>query len=139
MPNQDDIDTAPVILRDDTNVTFESIELAPGDRAEIVLSPKRPVANAVLFVSSTQRDSAVVIEQVLHGGIAIFGEDRLTIEQLKYGKKIDFIVTESEPLAVVVSNPSPLKTTVGASLVTNEPESKTAYQLRDDEIVQDEE
>ena len=137
MPNQDEIDTAPVVMRDDTHVTFESIELSPGDRAELVLSPEKPVRSPVLFVSSTQKDSTVIVEQILHGRTAIFEREGLTLEKLRFGKKVDLTITAEEPIVVVVANPSPLKTTVGASLVTNEPEDDTTYRLTGENIPPD--
>lgn len=136
---QDEIDTAPVVMKDDTHVTFESIELLPGDRAELVLAPSRPVCRPVLFVSSTQKDSAVVIEQISHGRSAIFEGENLNIENMRFGKQTEFIVTPSEPIIVLVSNPSPLKTTVGASLVTNTPPPETTYRLKRAEIKGNEE
>lgn len=150
MPRQEDIDTAPVIMKDDTHVTFESIELAPGDRAEIVLAPRRPVVAPVLFVSSTQKDSSIVIEQIVHGDRAesatqVFGGETpgshgsqtLSLDSLRFGRQLDLIVTENEPIKILVANSGRFKTTVGASLVTNSPEPKTTYQLSGDKIVQD--
>jgi hypothetical protein len=177
MPRQEDIDTAPVIMKDDTHVTFESIELAPGDRAEIVLAPRRPVVAPVLFVSSTQKDSSIVIEQIVHGdraesatqvfggetlgsqipgsqtlgsqtlgsqtlgsqtlGSQTLGSQTLSLDSLRFGRQLDLIVTENEPIKILVANSGRFKTTVGASLVTNSPESKTTYQLSGDKIVQD--
>lgn len=139
MKNQDEIDTAPVVARDDTRVTFESIDLAPGDKAELVLAPDRPIRNPILFMSNTVKESSVVVEQILHGRTAIFEREHLTIDQLRFGKPTYLMVTESEPIVIVVINNSPLRTTVGASLVTNQQTESTTYSLSGDQITQDKE
>ena len=139
MKNQDDIDTAPVVVRDDLRVTFESVELAPGDRTEIVLSPERPLRFPILFMSSSNKESTVTIEQVIHGRTAIWEREGVTLEQLRYGKATHLMVTESEPIKIIVINTSPCKTTVGASLVMNEQTQDTTYRLSGDQIAKDKE
>lgn len=139
MKKQDEIDTAPVVVKDDLNVTFESVELAPGDRAQIILSPEKPLRFPILFMSNTQKESTVSIEQILHGRTAIYEEEHLTVEQLRYGKSTKLMVTESEPIKIVVINTSPLKTTVGASLVANKQADDGSYSLKGNQIIKDKE
>jgi hypothetical protein len=139
MKNQDDIDTAPVVMRGDTRVVFESIDLAPGDRAELVLSPDRPLLNPILFMSSTVKASVVVVEAILHGHMPIFDKEHVTIDQLRFGKATGLTITESEPIKIVVVNTSSARTTVGASLVMNEQQPDATYHLKGDNIVQDKE
>lgn len=137
MKDQNDIDTAPVLMKENTQVTFESIELPPGDRAELVLSPERALRCPILFLSSTNKDSTIVIEQIVHGRTAIFDRENITLEQLRFGKATGLTVTESEPIKIIVINTSPFKTTVGASLVTNESVQDTTYRLSGNQIAQD--
>ena len=139
MKNQDEIDTAPVVMRDDVKVTFESIELAPGERAELVLSPERPLRCPILFMSSTMKGSTITIEQIVHGHAAIFERENLSINQLRFGKATGLTITESEPIKIVIINTSPFKTTVGASLVMNEKSVDSTYSLTGDDIAQDKE
>ena len=139
MKTQDDIDTAPVVVKDDLHVTFESVELAPGDRAEIVLAPERPLRCPILFMSNCEKTSTVTIEQIVHGCTAIFEREHVTIDQLRYGKPTHLTITEDEPIKVIVVNTSPLKTTVGASLVVNEQSQDTTYRLTGDQIAKDKE
>jgi hypothetical protein len=139
MKNQDEVDTAPVLFKDDTRVTFESIELSPGERAELVLIPDRPLRNPILFMSSTQKESDVAIEQVLHGHTAIFVREKLTLDQLRFGKAAGLTVTENEPIKIIVVNVGPFKTTVGASLVANTTSQDSTYRLSGDQLVKDQE
>jgi len=137
MKNQDEIDTTPVVMKSDTRVTFESIELAPGDRAELVLSPERPLRNPILFMSSTVKNSVIVVEAILHGRTPIFDKEHITIEQLRFGRPTGLTITESEPIKIIVSNTSFVRTTVGASLVMNEQQSDSTYSLKGDQIAGD--
>ena len=138
MKNQDEIDTTPVVMKNDTRVTFESIELAPRDRAELVLSPERPLRSPILFMSSTVTNSVVVVEAILHGRTPIFDREHVTIEQLRFGRPTGLTITESEPIKIIVSNTSFVRTTVGASLVANEQQSDPTYSLKGDQIARDE-
>ena len=118
---QEDVDTVPIMLQDDSHVTFESIELSPGDRAEIVLSPETAFRCPVLFLSSSPKDSTITVEQVIHGRTAIFEKPPATLEQLRFGRPTGLTVTDSEPIKVIVTNTGSVKTTIGASLVANNP------------------
>jgi hypothetical protein len=130
----DDIDTAPIILKDNPRVTHESIDLSPSERAEIVLSPHRAIRSPTLFMLNEGRQSQVIIEQVMHGRALIIQRDR-QIEDFKFGHKLDVVVTDSEPIKIVLINVGSVKTTVGASLVTaNEQKINTTYRLKGSEI-----
>lgn len=137
MKSQDEIDTAPVFFKDDSRVTFESIELSPGDRAELVLAPERPLRDPILFMSNTQKESTIAVEQILHGKTAIFEREKLTLDQLRYGKATGLTITENEPIKIIVINTSPFKTTVGASLVANEKAQDSTYSLSSDQLAKD--
>lgn len=115
----DEIETTPILLHDATHVTFESIDLCPGDRAEIVLSPETALRCPVLFLSCTPNDSVITVEQIIHGRTAIFEKSPATLEQLRFGKTTDLTVTESEPIKVIVTNTGSIKSTISASLVAN--------------------
>ena len=76
MENQDDEDTDPTLIRRATDITSESIEIEPGERAEIVLCPDRAMRSPILLMSSSYRNSRVIVEEVTHGRVPIFREDR---------------------------------------------------------------
>jgi hypothetical protein len=119
MQPQDEVDTVPIVLNDATHVTFESIELSPGDRAEIVLSPETALRCPILFLSCTPKEGVIAVEQIIHGRTAIFEKPPTTLDQLRFGKPTGLTVTESEPIKVIVTNTGSVKTTIGASLVAN--------------------
>jgi hypothetical protein len=139
MKTLDEIDTTPTILKDETSVTFESIDLNPGDRAELVLCPMKAVRNSRLFMSSSNKDSTVNVEQVFHGRSAIFTQETLRFDSFRYGRKIPMTVSNSEPLKIIVINSSPLRTTVSASLASSEATSDTTYRLSGGQIAKDKE
>lgn len=139
MKTLDEIDTTPTILKDETSVTFESIDLNPGERAEIVLAPMTAVRDSRLFMSNSNKDSTVNIEQVLHGRAAIFLRETMLFESFRYGRKIPMTVSDSEPLKILVVNTSPLRTTVSASLASSEDAPDTTYRLSGDQIAKDKE
>jgi hypothetical protein len=139
MKNQDEIDTAPVVMKDDTRVTFKSIELASGERAELVLSPERPLRCPILFMSSTKKDSTITVEQILHGRTVIFERENVTLDSLRFGKPTYLTITENEPIKIVVVNTSPFQTTIGASLVMNEQSQDSTYHLTGEQLAKDKE
>lgn len=113
MENRDDED--PERIRRDTDVTSESIEIEPNERVEIVLVPNRAMRSPILSMSSSCRDSKVLVEQIVHGRVPIFREDR-EVENFRRGRLADITVTASEPIKIVIVNTSDKRTIVGASL-----------------------
>jgi hypothetical protein len=134
MKNQDEIDTNPIVMKDSTKVEFESIDLAPGERAEIILAPKRPLRCPVLFMSSTVKNNQVVVEEVTHSRVPILVSRDQQLDSFRFGQKIDLLITESEPVKIVLVNNGTTRTLVGASLIANEQEQDTTYRLKGDEI-----
>lgn len=116
MENQDDIDTGPTLIRRATDITSDSIEIEPGERAEIVLCPERAMRSPILLMSSSYRNNQVVIEAVLHGRAPILREDR-EVESFRLGRLTDLTVTASEPIKIIIANTSDKGTIVSASLV----------------------
>jgi len=139
MQNLDDVETTPTILKDETSVTFESIDLNPGERVEIVLAPMKAVRDSRLFMSNSNKDSVVNVEQVFHGRVAIFPRETMLFESFRYGRKVSMTVSDSEPLKIVVVNTSPLRTTVSASLASSEEKPDTTYRLSGGQIAKDKE
>lgn len=139
MKNLDEIDTTPTILKDETSVTFECIDLNPGERGEIILAPLKAVRDSRLFVSSSNRESTVNVEHVFHGRVPIFLRENMMFESFRYGRKIPMTVSDSEPLKIVIANTSPFKTTVNASLASSEEAPDTTYRLSGGEIAKDKE
>jgi hypothetical protein len=116
MENQDDEDTDPTLIRRATDITSESIEIEPGERAEIVLCPDRAMRSPILLMSSSYRNSRIIVEEVTHGRVPIFREDR-EVENFRRGRLTDLTVTANEPITIIVANTSNKRTTLGASLM----------------------
>jgi hypothetical protein len=130
MKSQDDIDTAPIIVKGDANVEFESIDLGPGERAEIILAPERAMRSPALFMSNSDRECKVTIEQIIHGRSPIFTRGYQEIDSFRFGQPTNLTITTSEPIKIIVVNAGERKTVVGASLVTNsDPKVDTTYHL----------
>ena len=120
MLDQENIDTAPVVLWDNSRVvTFESIEVDPGERAEIILSPKVPLRRPVLFMSLSVQTGKLTIEEATHGRSPIF-TDNMSIDNFHFGRQIDAVVTSDEPIKIVMMNLDGHRNKVGASLVASE-------------------
>jgi len=139
MKNQDEIDTNPIVMKDDTKVEFESIDLAPGERAEIILAPKRPLRSPTLFMSSTVKDNQVVVEEVTHSRVPILVSRDQQLDSFRFGHKVDLLITESEPIKIVLVNCGATRTLVGASLIANDQKQDTTYRLKGNEIEKKEE
>ena len=121
-------------MKNDTKVEFESIDLAPGERAEIVLAPKRPIRSPMLFMSSTVKNNQVLVEEITHSRVPILVSRDQYLDSFRFGHKVDLLVTESEPIKIVLVNNGATRTLVGASLIANEQKEDTTYRLKGDEI-----
>ena len=127
MKNEDQIDTAPVILTEKTNVVFESLDLEPGERGEIVLSPDKPLRSPALFMADRNKEGTIVIEAIFHGQTAIARLGQCPVEKYRFGQKLDVVVTRDAPIKIVIINNSRKPANVGASLVDTP--ADTTYHL----------
>ena len=120
MRDEDLIDTAPVIMNENTSVVFESLELKINERGEIILSPDKALRCPTLFM--TDKGSEILIEAVFHGRTEIPRLGQRPISSFKFGHQLDVTVTKDEPIKIVITNNGPEPTSIGASLVdTPEP------------------
>ena len=127
MKDEDRIDTAPVIMTDKTSVVFESLDLDPGERGEIVLQPDKPLYCPTLFVADRNKKGQVVIEAIFHGQTAIARLGQCPVEKYRFGQKLDVVVTRDAPIKIVIINNSRKPANVGASLVDTP--ADTTYHL----------
>jgi len=131
MRDEDQIDTAPVIMTDKTTVVFESLELGPGEHGEIVLLPDKPLRFPTLFVADKDKRGLIIIEAIFHGQAAIARLGQCQADMYRFGRKLDVMVTRDEPIKIVVINNSQKVANIGASLVDT-PEDSTYHLDRDD-------
>lgn len=135
--DQDDVDTAPIILRDNALSEFGSVLLQPGDAAEIVLEPGEPMRDPVLFTSVNPRDAAVTVERVEHGGELVVAAHS-PVERYKFGLPLRAVVTRERPIKVHVASQDMRVVRVGASLVAGATEKPDGtYRLSGDEITEE--
>jgi hypothetical protein len=133
--NEDEIDTAPVIIKDNPRVTHESIDISPNERAEIILAPARAVRRPTLYMSNEFKSCQVIVEQITHGRSPIVSRENQEIDYFRFGMKLDVTVTDSEPVKIVIVNVGNRRTSIGAYLVAHEdPKNDTTYRLKGDEI-----
>lgn len=116
---QDDIDTAKVVLRENTRVEFQSAMIHPRARTQIEIVPEQPMERPVLFMSTDPASATVHVEQIVVGHFVILVSPG-TASDFKFGRPIDETVSPSEPIRIVVQHAGPLPVRVGASLVVSE-------------------
>lgn len=131
MRNEDEIDTAPVIMSDKTSVVFESLDLGPGERGEIVLVPDGPLRCPTLYVADQEKNGRIVIETIFHGQAAIGRLGQCQADMYRFGRRLDVMVTKSEPIKIVIINNGQKTATIGASLV-DAPEDSTYHLDKED-------
>ena len=132
MRDEDQIDTAPVILNEKTSVVFESLDLGVAERGEIVLSPDKPLRKPTLFM--TDRGSEIMIETVFHGRTAIPYLGQRPVSVFRFGHQLEVTVTCDEPIKIVIVNNGPEPTNIGASLVDTPDPGVAKYHLRKDDL-----
>jgi len=126
MKDEDLIDTAPVIMSDKTNVIFESLDLEPGERGEIVLQPNNPLRRPTLYMADQNKKGQIVVEAIFHGQTAIARLGQCRADMYRFGRRLDVMVTKDEPIKIVIINNSLKAASIGASLVDT-PESSTYH------------
>jgi hypothetical protein len=97
-------------------VVFDSLELGPDERGEIILSPSEPLRNPVLFASVRGGDGQV--EEIVHGRGSLCAGP-WGIEAFKLGRPLPVTVTAEEPIKIVICNHGQERAMFGASLVAN--------------------
>ena len=117
MRDEDQIDTAPVIMTDKTSVVFESLELGPNERGEIVLAPARPLRRPALYMADRDKGGQIVVEAVFHGRTAIARLGQCQADMYRFGRRLDVVVTRDEPIKIVIINNGLTPANMGASLV----------------------
>lgn len=117
--NQDDVDTAPVIAKEDGNVEFNSASIPPGTSAVVTLRATETMRSPTLFASSNPRDDRVVVAEVLCDATALV-PDPVTVESLRFGRKLNVTLAEGAVISVKVRNDSDSDASVGVSLVSAE-------------------
>jgi hypothetical protein len=134
MSDPDDVDTAPVIARDDARVEYRSVLAQPGADVEIVIEPEPPMVDPVLFLSTNPRSSSVHVERVTLGKKLLDGERSPTL-RYKFGSPARGVVSRDAPLRIFLANDGAFQVRIGASLVSGE-ERRTdgTYRLKGKQI-----
>ena len=117
MRDEDRIDTEPVIMTGRTAVVFESLDLEPGERGEIVLAPDRPFSRPTLFMADRDRKGRIVIEAIFHGKTAIGRLGQCQADMYRFGRRLDVVASRDEPVKIVIINNNTQPANMGASLV----------------------
>jgi hypothetical protein len=116
---QDDVDTAKVVLRENTRVEFQSTLVPPGQRAQVVIVPESTMESPVLFMSQDPNTADVSVEQIVVGHFVVLVSPG-KVADFKFGRPLLETVTPEEPLRVVFRHSHPATVKVGASLVVSE-------------------
>lgn len=113
--NQDEIDTARVVMQANTRVEFQSTTVEPGVSTQLEIVPQEPMENPTLFMSQDPGDDAEVVEVVVGQIVlAVAGH----VSNYKFGCPIKEIITRKKTLKILLR--SDRLTRVGASLVVSE-------------------
>lgn len=116
----DDEVTAPVLTGRRLHAEYEELELAVGERGEIVVAPESLMCRPILSLQT--RGSEVLVEDLYSGKSAIARHGQWPAECLRDGVQLEVSVSRELPLKIVLFNAGPEPTVVGASLVTGSKE-----------------
>jgi hypothetical protein len=119
MDRQDNIDTAKVVIQENTRVEFQSVVVAPGTRVELQVDVSEPMAGATLFMSLDVIGTDIVVEQMAVGNFVVV-PGPVPASAWRYGQILKDAVSPSEPLRILLVNRDKCEVKVGASLVTAE-------------------
>jgi hypothetical protein len=117
IPN--DIDSEGKYTNESIKIVLESIEVAPGECAQLVLVPDVPMKTARLYMSP--RNTNVQIEGLYWDNINLVpGQQPVQLDFFRFGLTMEVDVTPEKPIKIVFSNNDTNSVTVGASLVSAE-------------------
>jgi hypothetical protein len=116
---EDDIDTAKVVLQENTRVEFQSVMVHPHLRTQVEISPESPMENPVLFMSQDPVGPEVVVEQIVVGHFVVLVSPGKVVD-FKFGRPLCETVAPRDTLKVVFRHDHPAAIKVGASLVVSE-------------------
>ncbi len=116
---QDEIDTAKVVLRENTRVEFQSIIVAPNQRTQLEIAPETNMENPILFMSQEPGNVDVTIEQIIVGHFVILVSPG-HVTDFKFGRPLGETVTPRESLKIVLRHSFGAGVKVGASLIVSE-------------------
>ena len=116
MKSQDDIDTVPVLPKEGDLAAHQVVELDPGARQEVEVSPRRPMRYPMLLVLVKPRSAVVVVEQVACGNIVVDDAER-PADYYKFGQQLGSFVTRENPIRVLLNNKGQTGAKVRVSLI----------------------
>ncbi len=129
---QDEIDTAKVVLRENTRVEFQSAMVHPGIRTQIEIIPEHTMDRPVLFMSTDPATATVHVEQVVVGHFVILTSPG-DASDFKFGRPLEENVSANESIRIVVQHAGPTPVKVGASLVVTE--KPGTYRISDRQLL----
>ncbi len=113
--NQDDIDTARVVVTEHRRTDLQSATVEPRVRTQIEIAPDEAMQSPVLTLYQDDNDGDVVVEQVAVGKFVVSHQPG-TVSDYRSGKTIRERVSSAEPLKVLLTNPGPRSVRVHACL-----------------------
>jgi len=114
--SQDEIDTAPVLPREDARTEYAEIYVDPGEERELVLCPDCPMRDPLLITSSSPRDVPVAILQIACGPFVLPLAPR-DANEYRFGRPVETVVSSKEPLKILFRNCGRKKVKIAVSLV----------------------
>ena len=117
--SQDEIDTAKVVIRENTRVEFQSVVVEPRVRTQLEIAPQLPMEKPVLFMSLEPSSADVEVEQIAVGHFVVIVSPGKA-KDYQFGRPIEETVTARETLRILLRCEDSRSVKVGASLVTNE-------------------
>ena len=128
MKSQDDIDTVPVLPKEGDLATHQQVELEPGSRMEVEVSPRLPMRAPMLLVAVRTRAAEVSVEQVACGNIVIVDETR-PASYYKFGQQLGSLVTRDDPIRVLLRCGEGTSARVRVSLVAATADKPGSYEI----------
>jgi hypothetical protein len=113
--SQDDVDTAPVIVRRDVCLETTSGLIAPDEKVEVVVCPTSSLWKPTLFLEPSTMN--VIVDAVLCGQICLNKTPRYAHEY-QYGVRLNATANQKKPIKVILINTGTRAATVRAVLRT---------------------
>lgn len=129
---EDDIDTAKVVIHENTRVEFQSVLAVPHQRVQVEIVPQHAMENPVLFMSQDLADAVVQVEQIVVGHFVVLVSPG-KVADFKFGRPLGETVTPRDTLKIVFRHDHPTAVRVGASLVVSE--RAGTYRIVDRELI----
>ncbi|HAW10336.1 MAG TPA: hypothetical protein DCX12_04525 [Chloroflexi bacterium] len=113
--NQDEIDTARVVMRESLRTECQEVQVEAGDRLEVVTAPSENMSHPVLTLACEPGEADAVVEQIACGHFIVAACPE-PISSYSAGREIRETVSSADPLRVLIHNQGEVRITVRVSL-----------------------